>query len=681
MATFYNPSYVMPNNRFDKIQGTARATDNSVTSADHPLTTIVGPPQIRSPVLAESLRYENRYQYPTATEGNVLQLTPVILGLITDPSQNQSFLLRILPVEITDASEITWDVFEFAEGIAQVLSEEAVPHVLKFTQRSDFAKVERKGIAIRGESNFLYTPMGQSLIMKQVVQMTRACRESQDVDTIFTIMATDGRDYTDMYNKGMFSYDWDILLSIKNAETFCLQKRTNNAEQMPLIKLIDHRKELLISRGAGTPNHLIMCRGAEPYLHGIGQDNSYAVAGPEGPERAKQNMFASVSTFRGMEVNYLKRYVLERGKAPQDFLTTPCTAGEFYLLPAGSVDDRDKALAVYDFTAKRWKSYSRELLSEKATELAEACSVPVVDPTYQDMHLMLVRPFFQTVAGHAVILRGGPSLGNNFVGSHSNFEWADNAADQTKFGTFAFYSKAVIFNPLHVTHLKNILCKSYIGGGGTDFFSKADLDDIAIDNWTPYITKRHPSAFVIPIEATQDVPQHLPLSGHFADDTLTTERYKTLPFLRENLGFDKAVTKHALQTFYDPNLMSVSNNGLQSPLIVSMGYHRLQDKGGNWRHVLGDSFLGNNIYDGCEKVLDGIVPCFKEQNYESQTSLKDFRPESVRVADFKDALSRYTLFMNGLQAGRAGGLVNAVANIIVDPLVAVANAGGAAIAV
>jgi hypothetical protein len=588
--------------------------------------------------------------------------------------------LRILPIEITDASEIIWDVFEFSEGIAQVLSEEAVPHVQKFTQRSDFANVERRGIAIRGESNFLYTPMGQSLIMKQVVQMTRACRESQDVDTIFTIMATDGRDYTDMYNKGMFAYDWDILLSIKNAETFCLQKRTNNAEQMPLIKLIDHRKELLISRGAGTPNHLIMCRGAEPYLHGIGQDNSYAVAGPEGPERAKQNMFASVSTFRGMEVNYLKRYVLERGKAPQDFLTTPCTAGEFYLLPAGSDGDRDKALSVYDFNAKRWKSYSRELLSEEATKLANSCGIDVADPTYTNYHLMLVRAFFQTVAGHAVILRGGPSLGNNFVGSHSNFEWADNAADQTKFGTFAFYSKAVIFNPLHVTHLKNILCKNYIGGGGTDFFSKADLDDIAIDNWTPYITKQHPSAFVIPVEATEDIPQHLPLSGFFADDTLKNERYKTLDGLRKALGFDKAVTKHALQTFYDPNLMSVSNNGLQSPLIVSMGYHRLQDSLGNWRHVLGDSFLGNNIYDGCEKVLDGIVPCFKEQNYESQPSLKDFRPEPVRVnykvPPLEGAGSRLFVIQEAL-AQAAGGLGG-----VVDPALGLAaNLAGAAIAV
>jgi hypothetical protein len=254
-----------------------------------------------------------------------------------------------------------------------------------------------------------------------------------------------------------------------------------------------------------------------------------------------------------------------------------------------------------------------------------------------DYNLALMRPFFQTNAGHAVILRGGPQLGHNYIGSRSNFEWGDNATDQTKLGTFAFYSKAVIFEKLHVTHLKNIVSKEYIGGGGTTFFSGSDLLNIASENWTPFLTKADPSVFVMLLERKDDVSQHLPLSGKFIDDRLNEERFATIENFQDALGLKKPVSRHSLQTFYDPNLMSMSNNGLQSPLIVSMGYHRIEMSPApgvapKWSHVLGDSFLGNDIYPGCEKVLDGIVPCFTPMFYERNPPLNEFYPETVQWA-------------------------------------------------
>lgn len=640
--SMYAPMLVHPANRFDREPGTVVNPGSHFVDANHPLTTIMGPPRLHQPVLAESRRYETRYQYPKATENEIINLAPVIIGLTTDPSQDQSFLLRILPPVIADASEIHWNVFEFAEGIAQTLSEESVPHTLKFAQREDFATIERRGIAIRGEANFLYTPMGQALIRKQVIQMARACRESQDVDSIFTIMNTDGPDYGDQFKRGMFNYDWDVLLSMKNAETFCLQKRPDNADQLAFMKLVDSRKQLLISRGAGSPSNLIICRGTEVYLHGMGQDNSYAVAGPEGPQRAKQDMFAPVSSYRGMEVNYLKQYVLQRDRAPSDFFHSPCIGGEFYYLPAGA-DANDK-LSVYDFNTRRFKAFTRRKLWNEGIKLAAQLNVGqlanliTIPPAANvgNYHLAVMRAFFQTNAGHAVMLRGGPQLGHNYIGSNSNFEWGDNASDQTKLGTFAFYSKAVIFDKLHVTHLKNIVSKEYIGGGGTNFFTGADLKAIAQTNWTPFLTKRDASMFVMLFDKTKDVPQHLPLSGKFMNDTYQEEdRFTTLPNFQKLLGLNLPVSRHTLQTFYDPNLMSVSNNGLKSPLVVSMGYHRIEmappvaGAGRRWSHVLGDSFLGNDIYPGCEKVLDGIVPCFTRMYYERNPPLSEFYPEVV----------------------------------------------------
>jgi hypothetical protein len=566
----------------------------------------------------------------------------MIMGLLNDKTQDQSFLRRILPTKMTDSMKFTWNKTIFADGTAQIVPEEGVPSVLKFSQTSDFASVQRYMIAIRCEANFSYTPQGKALMYQQVEQLIKACYEAQDLDTIFTLLMTDGEDYFDQYKKGKIEQDWQTLISMRNNETFCLQKRHGNFEQDMFIKLIDSRKELLRSRGATNPSDLIMCRGAEMYLHGIGQDNSYAVAGPEGPARAKQNMFAPITTYRGLTVNYTKEYILQRGMAPRDFLTGPCIAGEFYILRK-----EDTAIELYDYTLKKFVVITRPTIvaAMKATiaqfDLEDTATLEAgtdgktgsIDINNCD--ILVTRMFMQFLAGHAIMLQGGAELGHNYIGSRSNFEWGDNAVDQTKLGTFAFYSKAVVFNKLWITHMKNILCKRYMGGGNTEFMEAADLKAIQHDQWTPYMTRNSKSLFAIPIADSKNIQQHIPLSGKFEGDLDGDDLgYRTIDGLRGELGFIDTVGRHSMVNFFDPNLSNPTNNGLQSPLVVSMGYHRVCN-GTSWKHVLGDSVLGNDVYQGCEKVLNGIVPTFKDQGYEKEpvitTPLYNMNGEEIRL--------------------------------------------------
>lgn len=637
MATTLMHPNLTGHEQYDHVQGAARALPLGLTDAQHTITNITGPARIQPQHFEEDTRWENRLQYPSAMLDRSEVVSSMIMGLLNDKSQDQSFLRRILPTKMTDSMKFTWNKTIFADGTAQIVPEEGVPSVLKFSQTSDFASVQRYMIAIRCEANFSYTAPGRTLMYQQVEQLIKACYEAQDLDTIFTLLMTDGEDYFDQYKKGKIEQDWQTMISMRNNETFCLQKRHGNFEQDMFIKMIDSRKELLRSRGASNPSDLIMCRGAEMYLHGIGQDNSYAVAGPEGPARAKQNMFAPVNTYRGLTVNYTKEYIIQRGMAPRDFLTGPCIAGEFYVLPAKAT-----AIEIYDYTLKKWAVIKRddiekaviktlaglditttkfegdteENTKEDTKEDTEEDTKVTLETVIKSSDLLVCRTFMQFLAGHAIMLQGGAGLGHNYIGSRSNFEWGDNAVDQTKIGTFAFYSKAVVFNKLWITHMKNILCKRYMGGGNTEFMSTIQLQGIQHDQWTPYMTRTDASLFAIPIADSKNIQQHIPLSGKFEGDLDGDDfGYRTLVGLREKLGFIDTVGRHSMVNFFDPNLTNPTNNGLQSPLVVSMGYHRVCD-GKVWTHVLGDSVLGNNIYPGCEKVLNGIVPTFKNMEYE-----------------------------------------------------------------
>jgi hypothetical protein len=239
---------------------------------------------------------------------------------------------------------------------------------------------------------------------------------------------------------------------------------------------------------------------------------------------------------------------------------------------------------------------------------------------------LICRPFMQFLVGHAIMLHAGAELGHNFVGTRSNFEWGDNAVDQTKIGTYIFYSKAVVFEKLFVTHIKDIVCKKYLGGGNTEFMDGTELDTHAMNNWVPYSVKSSKSliALRIPKGSGEDIPMHIPMSGKFEGDIENGNNslFFLQQGLRSKLHFDKTVVSmHSMVTFYDPDISNLNNSGLKSTLVLSMGYHETTNsdpKGAekSWTRHLGRSFLGNDIYPGCEQVLNGVVPTFKSMEYE-----------------------------------------------------------------
>ena len=159
----------------------------SLGNPNHPVTSLTNPPRLQMASYSDSMRYNTHYQYPHAFKDQYLDLGTYITGLAAEGRDDQSFLLtRILPLKLTNAMKVRWNRIHFPDGAAQILAEEGVPHVLKFTQTSGEETVQRFGIAFKGESNYMYTAEGQALMSLQIVQTLKACEEAQCIDTIFT---------------------------------------------------------------------------------------------------------------------------------------------------------------------------------------------------------------------------------------------------------------------------------------------------------------------------------------------------------------------------------------------------------------------------------------------------------------------------------------------------------------
>lgn len=591
-------------------------------------TSLTNPPRLRKSVYTDDVRPRQYYQYSEYFKDSAEQMGEMITGLSTRPQDDQSFLItKIFPMKSSRDMTITWNKFHFNDGIAQITPEEGVSHVLTYQQSAGFESVQRYGISLRGgDLNALATAGGQQLLGRQVKQAVLAINRAMETDAILTLMSTDQYDYEDAHFKYRGPVDWQHIIALKNEETLCLNKPCASTEQKPFLAAVDRRKALLRERGFDATD-LIMCRGAETYLHGLGEDNDYAKAGPAGPRRANMDMYTPINSYRGLAVHYLREFVLQKNRPATDFLSSYVVGGEFYRLKPNQQE-----ITIYDWTNGRKKKLSRNDVIAVANEIEAnlvddnnvACpnvfenNTPVND---NNTEFLICRPAITVLTGSAIMCHAGAALGSLYINPDTNFVWGFHHVDQTAEASFIYWSKAVLHEPRCVTHMKHILAKGYIGGGGVKPMMADDLKVAQGNDWYFNSTSGAPSWFAIRILAEDAalgnnrrndivIPKSIALSGEFSNDIRTDKHFIAKKGLRKKYGWSEAVQLGELGNYYNLQLDSGGLNPVKCPLVLSEGWHMEGDE-----VIPGSSFLGRNVYPGAENVLNGIKPVFEMQKY------------------------------------------------------------------
>merc|ERR1712166_516914 len=90
--------------------------------------------------------------------------------------------------------------------------------------------------------------------------------------------------------------------------------------------------------------------------------------------------------------------------------------------------------------------------------------------------VLLLRPWQTYQMASAILAEGGADLGETFHGHH-DFQLSDDVIRKVHLGHYTHYSKSVVKRPNYYQIVEDIFAQGYIGGEGTEFFTKATLDE------------------------------------------------------------------------------------------------------------------------------------------------------------------------------------------------------------
>lgn len=89
---------------------------------------------------------------------------------------------------------------------------------------------------------------------------------------------------------------------------------------------------------------------------------------------------------------------------------------------------------------------------------------------------IIFRPFQTYRMASAILAKGGSDLGATYHGHH-DFMLSDDILRKVHVGHYTFYSKSIIKRPKNYIIIEDVFSQGYIGGEGTRFFSKDELEE------------------------------------------------------------------------------------------------------------------------------------------------------------------------------------------------------------
>ena len=450
----------------DAALGTLTTGENS-----HPLTNFFGPVGGHHEKLrADDQLSHETYNLPRAYVGKNKYLEETLDFMIR--KEDEFYTRSLLPWEFTDDLHISWEIFSFNRTLADLEPHQGLPRFVTQESEKHSDNLLRRGLAFIIEHGFYKTERGKRHFALNLQQITDAVHTTCYFGVIHALLG--GKSYYREWRRkfGRQVSRRNDLFREERKRWAIVQKSRDG------LYLLDAELKHELKREGVVPNLWVFPDKMGIYINMVSGDAlSYKERGPEA--LSNRSSGDKVQTFRGLPVFEAQSFDVEFTSEPVDLLIRERQCGEYFWLPSGGEiaiysADADKFVRVSLPKISGGQKDTSRIFGDGSEGKANGGNGTQPKGGSGNGHIIF-RPFQTYRMASAILAKGGSELGATYHGHH-DFMLSDDILRKVHVGHYTFYSKSVVKRPKNYIIIEDIFSQGYVGGEGTRFFTKDELE-------------------------------------------------------------------------------------------------------------------------------------------------------------------------------------------------------------
>ena len=245
------------------------------------------------------------------------------------------------------------------------------------------------------------------------------------------------------------------------------------------------------------------------------------------------------------------------------------------------------------------------------------------DGTAKNSDILILRPSQTFRMASCILAKGGNDLGSTYHGHH-DFMLSDDVVRKVHVGHYTFYSKSVVKRPKNYIIVENVFSQGYVGGGGVNWHDASSFQGSAGDGSLGVGSDKSLIAIAIP-KGSAPNSNVIDITGRFAPsiyDTFKSNAQRIEEHYHGSGAVYNALNMSTVDMYRSTHEDEYMTRVKRVNTVCWRGHEMVKNGKGEVKPVqLNTGHLGENIYPGLRKVLDGENSFVKDMDWASKMDL------------------------------------------------------------
>jgi len=627
---------------------------HGLTSAaqNHPLESFFGPYTGTSQDMrADDALAHETYNLPEAFKGRNKFLERVLDYKIRQ--EDEFYTRALLPWEYTDDLHVAWEIFSFNRTLADLEPHQGVPRYVSAQQEAHTDNLLRRGLAFIIEHGFYKTERGKRHFALNLQQISDSVHTTCYFGVIHALLS--GQNYYKEWHKkyGQQVMRANDLMQAERRRWAIIQKDKNG------LYILDAELKHELKKEGVVPNVWVWPDKMGIYANMVGEHRTkFAERGPQA--NANLESGDQRTSFRGLPVFESQSFDVDFTGEPIDLMIRNQQIGSFYVLDNGSVSGEgvNKKLSgekyIYSHDSDKFEKITfadawehiinkkpggagdaRNTVDENALNNVNAKETVdggvykmkgggEWDGKPENSDVLILRPSQTFRMASCILAKGGNDLGSTYHGHH-DFMLSDDVVRKVHVGHYTFYSKSVVKRPKNYIIVENVFSQGYVGGGGVEWHDANSFQNSAGDGSLGVGSDKSLIAIAIP-KGSAPASNVIDITGRFAPsvyDTFKSNAARIEEHYHGSGAVYNALNMSTVDMYRSTHEDEYLTRVKRVNTVCWRGHEMVRNKDtGEVKPVqLNTGHLGENIYPGLRKVLDGENSFVKDMDWASKMDL------------------------------------------------------------
>lgn len=243
--------------------------------------------------------------------------------------------------------------------------------------------------------------------------------------------------------------------------------------------------------------------------------------------------------------------------------------------------------------------------------------------TLADSDILLIRSNQTFRMASCILAKGGSDLGSTYHGHH-DFMLSDDVVRKVHVGHYTFYSKSVVKRPKNYIIVENVFSQGYVGGMGVKYHDARSFAAQAGSGGLGVGGQESIVAIAIP-KGTAPTNNVIDITGRFAPSVYDTFKDNSAQIQEHYPGSGnvyKALNMATVDMYRSTHEDEYLTRVKRVNTVCWRGHEMIRNEKGEVKPTqLNTGHLGENIYPGLRKVLEGENSFVKDMEWASRMDL------------------------------------------------------------